>query len=100
MVPYQADQVDSQALAQKLSIQLGRRFSQAKLVEVDCHSLFSKWFSESGKLVGQLFNQIETILEDEDCLVCVIIDEIESLVAQRHASFSSNEPTDGLRVSN
>lgn len=27
------------------------RYPQTQLVEVDAHSLFSKWFSESGKLV-------------------------------------------------
>ncbi|KAL5076439.1 hypothetical protein RYX36_015423, partial [Vicia faba] len=39
------------ALAQKLSIRFNSRFTQAQLVEVNAHSLFSKWFSESGKLV-------------------------------------------------
>lgn len=28
------------------------RYSHGQLVEVNAHSLFSKWFSESGKLVG------------------------------------------------
>ncbi|CAN4115684.1 unnamed protein product [Withania somnifera] len=39
------------ALAQKLSIRFGFRYPQSQLVEVNAHSLFSKWFSESGKLV-------------------------------------------------
>jgi len=39
------------ALAQKLSIRLNARYSQSQLVEINAHSLFSKWFSESGKLV-------------------------------------------------
>ncbi|KAL5146225.1 Pachytene checkpoint protein 2 [Glycine soja] len=38
------------ALAQKLSIRFNLRYPQAQLVEVNAHSLFSKWFSESGKL--------------------------------------------------
>ena len=29
-----------------------------QLVEVNAHSLFSKWFSESGKLVSRLFVKI------------------------------------------
>lgn len=29
------------------------------LVEVNAHSLFSKWFSESGKLVSRLFAKIQ-----------------------------------------
>jgi SpoVK/Ycf46/Vps4 family AAA+-type ATPase len=40
------------ALAQKLAIRLGHKFpAGGALVEVNAHSLFSKWFSESGKLV-------------------------------------------------
>ncbi|KAK3142288.1 hypothetical protein QOZ80_4BG0344680 [Eleusine coracana subsp. coracana] len=38
------------ALAQKLSIRFKSRYSMCQLVEVNAHSLFSKWFSESGKL--------------------------------------------------
>lgn len=34
------------------------RFRQGQLVEVNAHSLFSKWFSESGKLVSRLFSKI------------------------------------------
>ncbi|KAK8958273.1 hypothetical protein KSP40_PGU010988 [Platanthera guangdongensis] len=40
------------ALAQKLSIQFNSRYSACQLVEVNAHSLFSKWFSESGKLTA------------------------------------------------
>ncbi|CAK9137542.1 unnamed protein product [Ilex paraguariensis] len=39
------------ALAQKLSIRFNTRYPQCQLVEVNAHSLFSKWFSESGKLM-------------------------------------------------
>ena len=42
------------ALAQKLSIQLSDRFTYGYLVEINSHSLFSKWFSESGKLVQRM----------------------------------------------
>lgn len=33
-----------------------------QLVEVNAHSLFSKWFSESGKLVNKLFDTIKVCL--------------------------------------
>jgi hypothetical protein len=33
------------ALAQKLSIRLGRRYPSAQLIEINAHSLFSRWFS-------------------------------------------------------
>jgi SpoVK/Ycf46/Vps4 family AAA+-type ATPase len=34
------------ALAQKLAIRLGHRFTHGELIEINSHSLFSKWFSE------------------------------------------------------
>ena len=34
------------ALAQKLAIRFSNRFSSANLVEINSHSLFSKYFSE------------------------------------------------------
>ena len=75
------------ALAQKLSIRFGSRFSSGvTLVEVNAHSLFSRWFSESGKLVGKLFAKVGELLEDPDALVCLLIDEVESLSASRSAS--------------
>ncbi len=61
------------ALAHKLSIRLSRRFSRGQIIEINSHSLFSKWFSESGKLVGQLFEEIHRILDDEDVFVCILI---------------------------
>ncbi|KAF8449865.1 P-loop containing nucleoside triphosphate hydrolase protein [Terfezia claveryi] len=87
------------ALAQKISIRLSYRFSRTRLVEINAHALCSKWFSESGKLVGRLFDNILTMLEDEDLFVLVLIDEVESLVSAREA-MSGNEPIDSLRVVN
>lgn len=37
------------ALAQKLTIRLGRRFVHGELIEINSHSLFSKYFSEASK---------------------------------------------------
>ena len=44
----------SRALAQKVAIRLSDRFAYGHLIEVNSHSLFSKWFSESGKLVQRM----------------------------------------------
>jgi hypothetical protein len=49
------------------------RFPTSRMLEVNSHSLFSKWFSESGKLVQQLFDHINTTLEDNDTFVTVLI---------------------------
>ncbi|EDV91318.1 pachytene checkpoint protein 2 homolog [Drosophila grimshawi] len=87
------------ALAQKLSIRTQSSFAYTHLVEINSHSLFSKWFSESGKLVARLFGKIGELVTDKNNLVCVLIDEVESLAYARSA-MSSNEPRDAMRVVN
>lgn len=86
------------ALAQKLSVRLSDRFEYGYLVEVNSHSLFSKWFSESGKLVQKMFSHVQELIDDPVAFVCVLIDEVESLAAARKAS--SSEPSDAIRVVN
>lgn len=90
------------ALAQKLAIRMNRRFSKTCLLEIHSHSLFSKWFSTSGKLIQKLFDLIQEMLqEDPSRLVCVLMDEIESLASNRSAAASSSaEPTDAMRAVN
>ncbi|KAK9369018.1 P-loop containing nucleoside triphosphate hydrolase protein [Lipomyces kononenkoae] len=88
------------AVAQKLIIRLSKNFTDGKLVEISAHSLFSKWFSESGKLVGKLFAHIREMMKDERTLVCVLIDEVESLASARQVAAASTEPSDALRVVN
>ncbi|KAL1812426.1 hypothetical protein ACET3Z_022491 [Daucus carota] len=88
------------ALAQKLSIRFSSRYPQSQLIEVNAHSLFSKWFSESGKLVAKLFQKIQEMVEEENNLVFVLIDEVESLAAARKSALSGSEPSDSIRVVN
>ncbi|XP_063778749.1 pachytene checkpoint protein 2 homolog [Pseudophryne corroboree] len=88
------------ALAQKLSIRLSYRYRYGQLVEINSHSLFSKWFSESGKLVTKMFQKIHELTADKDVLVFVLIDEVESLTAARSASRAGTEPSDAIRVVN
>lgn len=107
----------SRALAQKLSIRLSSRYSHSRLLEINSHSLFSRWFSESGKLVQKLFASVNELCEEEDCFVVVLIgrlfwaylrsfsvlntlaDEVESLTAARTGALAGTEPSDALRVS-
>lgn len=49
------------------------RYEHTKLVEVHSHSLFSKYFSESGKLVGKLFSQINEMVHSASTFVVVMI---------------------------
>jgi pachytene checkpoint protein 2 len=84
------------ALAQKLAIRLSHRYYRvslpmdiihianiitpryphSKLLEINSHSLFSRWFSESGKLVQRLFSNIMELIEDDDTFVVVLIGTI------------------------
>jgi len=88
------------ALAQKVYIRNSDSYSSGVLLEINAHSLFSKWFSESGKLVMKLFDHVTEIAEDNECFVCILIDEVESMASARSASVRSNEPSDAVRVVN
>uniref|UniRef100_S4RT38 Pachytene checkpoint protein 2 homolog n=1 Tax=Petromyzon marinus TaxID=7757 RepID=S4RT38_PETMA len=88
------------ALAQKLCIRLSKKYRYGQLIEINSHSLFSKWFSESGKLVMKMFQKIQESIDDQEALICVLIDEVESLTASRSASHSGTEPSDAIRVVN
>ncbi|KAK2581855.1 hypothetical protein KPH14_002318 [Odynerus spinipes] len=88
------------ALTQKIAIRFGRRFIRVHLIEINSHSLFSKWFSESGKLVMKLFDEIKNLRHDPEQLVCILIDEIESLAHVRKSCINGTEPTDSIRVVN
>ena len=61
------------ALAEKLSIRAFSRFSHIALIEINSHSLFSKWFSESGKLVMKLFDYIHDLLSGGDTMLFILI---------------------------
>uniref|UniRef100_A0A673JWL9 Pachytene checkpoint protein 2 homolog n=1 Tax=Sinocyclocheilus rhinocerous TaxID=307959 RepID=A0A673JWL9_9TELE len=83
-------------LAQKLSIRLSGRYAHSQFGEINSHSLFSKWFSESGKLVTKMFQKIQELIDDKDALVFVLIDE--SLTAAWSAAQAGTEPSDAIRV--
>ncbi|KAI6172038.1 putative pachytene checkpoint protein 2 [Aphelenchoides besseyi] len=85
-------------VAQRLAVRLQNTYKRTIFCEINSHSLFSKWFSESGKLVQKLFEQIADLASDPDWLVIVLVDEVESLVMGRNASTS--EPTDAVRAVN
>jgi ATPase family associated with various cellular activities (AAA) len=88
------------ALAHKLSIRLGHRFPRASLLEIHSHSLFSKWFSTSGKLVSALFTMVRDMVEDDPTtLVFVLVDEVESLAATRGGG-TNGDPADATRAVN
>jgi SpoVK/Ycf46/Vps4 family AAA+-type ATPase len=92
--------VYSRALAQKLVIRLSRTFRSGKLFEINTQDLLSKFYSESGKLVSEMFDKVLKMAHDEKELVCVLIDEIESIATSRQVSTKNGECTDTVRATN
>lgn len=88
-----------QGLAQKISIRLG--FHSTKLIQINAHTLHSKFFGESGRQMGEIFRNITEMCEsNENLFVCVLIDEIESLVSSRSAAVARNEVQDAVNATN
>lgn len=48
----------------------------------------------------KLFNEMKSLLEDSHVLICILIDEIESLAHARKSCSNGVEPTDSIRVVN
>ncbi|KAG8340501.1 putative ATPase protein [Trypanosoma vivax] len=88
------------ALAHKLAVRMGTSFTRFLLVEVNAHSLLSRWFSESGKQVMALFEYIHAVAASPGHLVCLLVDEAESLAASRKSAMNGHEPSDSIRVVN
>mmetsp|Transcript_5530 Transcript_5530/g.13843 ORF Transcript_5530/g.13843 Transcript_5530/m.13843 type:complete len:688 (-) Transcript_5530:569-2632(-) len=109
------------ALAQKLAVSLNRRSClttssankhqeeplhesepRAQLIEVNAHSLFSRWFSESGKIVLKLFEKVFRLaLDAPGCVFFVLLDEVESLcMSRQHCLSTRAEPSDSVRAVN
>lgn len=88
------------ALAHKLSVRLAERFPRARLLEINAHALFSKWFAESGKLVARLFERVHELAADPALLTVVLLDEVESLAHARRAALHGLEPSDAIRAVN
>jgi pachytene checkpoint protein 2 len=86
------------ALAQKLSIQLGDSFGKAVLIEINTNSMLSKYFSESGKQIDSTFDHIYGVCQDRKKLVCVVMDEVETIAGSRGRVVEGTECGDGLRV--
>lgn len=90
----------SRALAQKLTIRLGNHFTEGKLFEINTQSLLSKYYSESGRLISQMFERILTLAASAETLICVLIDEVESIAGSREQLSESGECHDSIRATN
>ncbi|EME80275.1 uncharacterized protein MYCFIDRAFT_31276 [Pseudocercospora fijiensis CIRAD86] len=88
------------ALAQKLSIRLSEFFPQAVLVEINTNAMLSKYFGESGKLIGSMFEKIHSMAQSPTTLVCVVMDEVETIASSREKASLAGECGDGVRATN
>ncbi|CCK67877.1 Pch2p KNAG_0A01880 [Huiozyma naganishii CBS 8797] len=73
------------------------------VVEISCSHIFSRWFGESAKNIGTLFDDLEALLklnERTQTFVCMIIDEVETIAGSRKDILSKNESSDSVRVVN
>ncbi|XP_063225964.1 pachytene checkpoint protein 2 homolog isoform X1 [Bacillus rossius redtenbacheri] len=87
------------ALSHKLAIRLRDRYSSGMFVEINAHNLFSKFFSESGKSVTQVFTALEEkISAYSDTFFCILMDEVESFTHVRQSN--SGDPSDAIRIVN
>jgi SpoVK/Ycf46/Vps4 family AAA+-type ATPase len=89
----------AQALAQRLSIRLSNIYAHTKFLEIDSHALLSKFFGESSKQVGMLFESILDIAKDGSELVVVLFDEVETIASSREKALQAAEVADAIRVS-
>ena len=82
-----------------MSIFLDDNYANYRIVQIDAQSIFSKWFSESGKTVSKIFNKIEQLLDqDRRLFLFVLIDEVESLASTRQQESSAGSGRDEMRV--
>jgi SpoVK/Ycf46/Vps4 family AAA+-type ATPase len=89
----------AQALAQRLSIRLSSIYAHTKFLEIDSHALLSKYFGESSKQVGRLFESVLKMAKDDSELVVVLFDEVETIASCREKAMQASEVADAMRVS-
>jgi SpoVK/Ycf46/Vps4 family AAA+-type ATPase len=89
-----------QGLAQKISIRLNSIYKHTKLIQIKTATLLSKFYSQSAKQVDEIFTAIEKMCEeDSEQLICVLIDEVESIANSRESTMHG-EAQDSLRATN
>ncbi|KAF4626137.1 hypothetical protein G7Y89_g12025 [Cudoniella acicularis] len=90
-----------QGLAQKISIRLSSKYEHVKLIQIKSATLLSKYYSESAKIVDEIFNKIgQNCRQDSDTFHCILIDEVESIAFSRETNSQNGECQDSLRATN
>lgn len=89
----------AQALAQRLAIRLSNVYPTSRLLEIKSRALLSRYFGESSKEIGELFESILRMADNDEQLVVVLIDEVESIAGCRTKASRASEVGDAIRVS-
>lgn len=88
-------------MAQRIAQQVQVDYEKTFLFEINSQSLYSKFYSESGKMVQKMFGEIfQLSLNNPRIMYFLLIDEIEGVASSRERSMSSAEPADTVRVVN
>ncbi|TBU04734.1 AAA ATPase [Hamiltosporidium magnivora] len=82
----------AKSIANKISIRDKNSFY---FLEIDCSSIFSKFYGEGPKILDKIFIEVNELSIKNK--VILLIDEIESLMVSRNITMSKNEPLDSIR---
>lgn len=75
-----------QALAQKMSIRLTSTFSRTTHIQLNPATIFTRYYGESAQRMESVFHDIQQLCtEDRKHLICVHIDEVETIAGSRAA---------------
>jgi hypothetical protein len=69
----------ARSLAHKVAIRMSKQYQRIQLFEINSHSLFSKYFSESAKRLGQVFDHFVKQLADSGLFLVILIGEWEEI---------------------
>jgi SpoVK/Ycf46/Vps4 family AAA+-type ATPase len=73
-------------------------YTSAYLLEINANAVHSKYFGESSKEIVKAFANIFTLADDPQTMVCVLVDEVETITTSRKHAHDSHEVGDALRA--
>lgn len=101
MVPKESGKTSfsfAQPLGQRLSMRLSNTLTSSNLVQVNSHALFSRYYRETAKQRGQMFDHIPETPSDDAQQVIAILSEVESFAGSCGIRSQKNDPVDALRM--
>ncbi|KAI5955923.1 hypothetical protein KGF54_001425 [Candida jiufengensis] len=93
----------AKAIFQKLSVldQSIHEINPGIFLELSTGEIFSKYFGESPRKLSSILSLIEQILKkNPNTKIYLLVDELETIAANRSNIIKNNEVTDGIRIVN